>query len=500
MGAEKFLIVTGDGFVRMYGQGERGAGHALLIPAGFQGDPLCSSARITRACGSTLESAKAVEKFLGEKRCQKCAAWLETADGTAAIEAARAERWTWEFGGEAVTEAVRASAEGADTREDSAPVGSASGVSEAEMRDAVAAFYANGGKVPTEVAALPDPAAVRPNWAGSAGASEESTPWCDFRRGAPVEGSDADGIEGKCPECRGVVALSDKGEIPKHRRYGVTVSAGPGANRVRLSSASLAAVEHGSVPGSPAAADKRRAAESRCDRSGRVVRNSTGGKKKCTGCARTVDLVKRERTVRGETVTQWVYPDHVSAADTFRHVGGGDVRKVTPRGSGADAGKGAREHGSVNGSANTGSVNLPPVQPQRGWLAVAGTGVLSMSVRPGVDGGVAGKYCPVCRKRVDIAHRGMSRTARRRHSREVAAYERGRTAERDAKREREIREGARLPQGARKAARKAASIGSFSEGTNGSTGTVAHGGKRPAVAPKVTPRGETRKGEAAASK
>lgn len=387
-----------------------------------------------------------------------------------------------------------------EVREDSAPE-TREITRESEVREesaraaAVAAFYAAGNPVPQEVASLPDPSVKGQAWSGHTGGTEESAPWCDASKVAPVEGSDADGIEGKCPECRGIVALSDKGEVPKHRRYGVKVSGTSG-----LASKSVDAVEHGTVAGDPAAADKRRAAESRCDRSGRVVRNSLGGKKECTGCARTVGLVKRERTVKGERKEVWVYPDHVRSGDSFRAVGGGEVRKVTPRGSGADAGKGAREHGSVNGSANVGRVNLPPVQPKSGWLAVAGTGVLSMTVRPGVDAGVAGRSCPVCGDLVERAHRGKSRGWRRAHSKKVSAWHKERDAERTAKREREIREGARLPQGARAAARKAASVGSFAEGTQAATGTVAHGGKRPAVAPRVTPRGETRKGEAAASK
>jgi hypothetical protein len=44
----------------------------------------------------------------------------------------------------------------------------------------------------------------------------------------------------------------------------------------------------------------------------------------------------------------------------------------------------------------------------------------------------------------------------------------------------------------RRELRKAASIGSFAEGTQAATGTIAHGGARPAVASKLTPRGKTR--------
>lgn len=396
----------------------------------------------------------------------------------------------------------------AGKREAAAPVASVApatpvqgelwGKTQTEMRDAVAAHYAAGHAVPAEIVSLPDPKIIRPVWAGSAGAAEESSPVCDYRNGAPVDGSDADGIEGKCPECRGIVGLSDKGLIPGHRRYGVKVSGKTG-----LASKSLDAVEHGTVPGSPVDANKRRTAESRCVRSDKVARNVTeGGTKKCTGCGRTVELYKRTRTVKGEQKIQWVYPQHErpEGLDSFRAANSDagyvrSERKVTPRGTGADAGKGAREHGTVNGSANTGRVNLPPVQPKEGWLATAGTGALSMTVRPGPDSKVVGEICPLCQERVDIAHRGKSRGWRRDHSKKVAAWHKGRNAARAEQREREIQEGKRLPAGARRAARKAASIGSFSEGTLATTGTVAHGGERPAVASRVKPRGKTRTAE-----
>jgi hypothetical protein len=196
------------------------------------------------------------------------------------------------------------------------------------------------------------------------------------------------------------------------------------------------------------------------------------------------------RTVKGEDKVQWVYPAHVRPDDSFRHVGRGDVRKVTPRGTGADAGKGAREHGSVNGSANTGRVNMPPVQPKSGWLAVAGTGIMSMTVRPGVDSQVAGKICPICNDLVERAHRDSdgspwSRGKRRAHSKKVAAWHTKQDQARELRKAREIAQGARLPQGARKAARKAASVGSFSEGTV--AGVVVHDGGRPAATPDTTP-------------
>lgn len=317
---------------------------------------------------------------------------------------------------------------------------------------------------------------------------------------------------GKCPGCSRMVAVSREGgmrrhngietpapvgdspdRIGKHNVGGVATPAGKG-----LTSKSIETVEHGNVPGDTATADKRRGDESRCKRSNRILKDASGGKVPCPACERPVELLKITRP-NGDI--SWKVPNHVRPGESVRHVGGGEVRDVTPRGDGADVGatvsKGARlalsrGQGSTDGSAYTGQSTLAPVQPEKGWLAVAGTGALSMSVRAGIDPEVSGEYCPVCRDTVENAHKGKGRTWRRKHSRRVRLYIAEQKAERDARTAREIRKGERLPQGARKAARKSASTGSFTDGTIASTGTVTHGAERPAVAPKVTPRGKTR--------
>ena len=366
----------------------------------------------------------------------------------------------------------------ADARE------SVTGLSVAEMVKRTETYYAAGGTVPAEIARLPKPGTAQIT--GTVSGKDAGVLECEFAGGIPDHRMNPERTHGKCPECSAYIPLTDNARgitaIGKHNVGGV---ASP-ANSAQLSSVSIDTVEHGSVPGSPADASKRRHAEIMCDRSGRVVRNSQGGSKVCTGCTRNVELQKRIRTVKGETKTVWVYPEHVDARDTFTRAPKSE-RKVTPRGTGADAGKGQRDHGSVNGSATTGRPNLAPIQPKRGWLATAGTMTLSATVRADIDGGVAGKFCPVCQERPDIAHRGKSRGWRRNHSRLVASWHRENDARRKAQEEREIAKGQRLPKGARKAARKAASIGSFQEGTNGSTGTVARGTERPADTPAGTP-------------
>ncbi|WGV36036.1 hypothetical protein SEA_FRANKENWEENIE_365 [Streptomyces phage Frankenweenie] len=568
--AGKVLAVSGDGFARMYGQGERGAGHAVFIPAGCQGDPLGGSgARIVRACGSSLPTEKATEKFQGDKRCPKCVEWLATADGSAALESARAERHAWEFGADDMAElfsvaevngtdtredsapavreltpadvkgAVRKSTrgaavarerkrladqaaarevKGADKREDSAPVDppadgsgpeiiASTGKTLAQMREETATFYANGGAVSPEIAALPAPGTVSlasgtvsgsaaeilvctfkgevstvnperthgkcpecttyiPLLPGGAGGKESgpkvSKIKCEGTGSAPAPGtrvmrddhtvSVADDYSGKhsgkCPECARVIAVSREGGMRKHNGLEVREATGADVDKIGkhnvggvatpagkgLSSKSIETVEHGSVPGDPASADKRRAAE--IEERGADAREFKGG------------------------------------ADT-----GATVRK------GARLAL-SRGHGSVDGSATTGSQNMAPVQP-KGWVGVAGTGSLPAMVRPGIDPEVTGRECVICEELPEIAHAGKSRGWRRRHSAKVGAVLRDRKAKRDAVREAKIESGEILPASVKREARKAASVGSFSEGTV--NGSVTH-----ALRPEFEPKG-TRK-------
>jgi hypothetical protein len=517
--AGKVLAVSGDGFARMYGQGERGAGHAVFIPTGSQGDPLGGSgARITRACGSTLPTEKAAEKFQGDKRCPKCVEWLATEDGTAALESARAERHAWEFGADDMAELFSvAEIDGTDTREDSAPVDppaapesdavGITGLTHAEMREATERFYANGGKPSAEILALPAPGTVNlasgtvsgsaaeilvctfkgevstvnperthgkcpdcttyiPLLPGGAG-SKESGPKvskikCEGTGKAPAPGTrvmrddhtvsvadDYDGKHsGKCPECARVIAVSREGGMRKHNGVEVREDSGPDADKIGkhnvggvatpagkgLSSKSIDTVEHGSVPGDPASADKRRAAE--IEERGADAREFKGG------------------------------------ADTGATVAKG-ARLALSRG-----------HGSVDGSATTGSQSMAPVQP-KGWVGVAGTGSLPAMVRPGIDPEVTGRECVACGELPEIAHKGKSRGWRRRHSTVVGTILRERKAKRDADRAAKIERGEIASTAERKAGRKAASTGSFAEGT--CAGVVSHEPR-----PEFAPKGERR--------
>jgi ssDNA-binding Zn-finger/Zn-ribbon topoisomerase 1 len=406
---------------------------------------------------------------------------------------------------ELLTETETAQQEnGTDTRDDSAP-GSAptlpgmdettgvAGLTHAEMRAQVEAYYAAGHPVPAEVAALPDPAVRKGQWSGTdAGDAGAVTP-CDYK--GDVEIINPERTHGKCPECRAYIALQDVKSDPdaqrigKHNRYGLATPARKG-----LSSKSVDTVEHGTIPGDPAAADKRRAAESRCVKSNKIAKDvESGGTIPCPECDKPVELIKKIRQTKKGEVVKWIVSVHSrpmaedNTVDSFRASAGegGYVhseRKVTPCGKGADAGKGQRDHGSVDGAATTGSQNMAPVRPG-GWVGKAGTMSLPATVRPGIDPGVSGDICPLCQAPKDIAHKGMSRAMRRRHSAKVGAYLKGREEAREAATAKEIAEGSRLTGAERRKSRKVASVGSFAEGNVG--GTVSHEPR-----PEFTPKGE----------
>lgn len=312
-----------------------------------------------------------------------------------------------------------------------------------------------------------------------------------------------------CPDCARMIAVSREGNMRKHNgmttpdvreespdRIGTHNVGGVPTPQLpagkRLTSRSVDIVEHGSVPGDTSTADKRRTDESRCKRGNKVLKDAAGGTVECPECTRPVELLK---VTRPNGDVSWKVPHHVLPGESVKHVGRGEVRDVTPRGEGRDVGKGAgarvalsRGHGSVDGAATTGSQNMAPVQP-RGWLGTAGTGQLPATVRPGIDPEVTGDICPLPEcggQRKDVAHKNAdgspkSKGWRRRHSSKLGAYLAARTELREAERAAKIESGEILPTPVKREARRAASVGSFSEGNV--NGTVTHA-PRPEFAPK----------------
>lgn len=323
-----------------------------------------------------------------------------------------------------------------------------------------------------------------------------------------------DDFQGKtsapCGTCSRVIAVSRDGVMRRHNGVEVRESAGECADKIgthnvggvatpqlpagkRLVSRMIETVEHGSTPGDTATADKRRATESRCTRSRKVMSGrKTPGTVECPTCARPVEL----KAVQRKKGTVYVIPEHVRAGESVKHTGGGDVRDVTPRGEGADVGatvtRGkvsarlalSRGHGSVDGAANTGSQNMAPVRPG-GWIGKAGTGQLPATVRPGIDPEVTGRECVACGELPEIAHKGKSRGWRRRHSTIVGTILRERKAKREAERAAAIARGEIASAQEKREGRKAASVGSFAEGT--CAGVVSHEPR-----PEFAPKGERR--------
>lgn len=520
-GKAQFPAVSIDGIARTFGLGETGVGHVLIIPRGFQGDPLSLGGTIEKACGGKgLDASRLSERFQGDAVCKRCAAWLLTTGGRDGVESARADYpgtdiaapvGTDGSGEESAPVKVKAprkrKAKGADKRENSAPtlpgidaVTGVTGKTYAEMVAETAAYYANGGKPSPEILALPDPHAVRKVWDVADGSGPDSGILvCEFRGEIDPERVNMERTHGKCPECSAYIPLGPSEDpdapdkIGKHNVGGVATPAGKG-----LTSRSMDTVEHGTTPGDPADADKRRAAETRCGESRKVRKGATGGSVTCDtpkGCGRRGVELKRVERKSGEA---WIMAIHTVPGESFKRSGsdGKGERRVTPRGTGADAGKGARDHGSVNGSANVGRQNMAPVQPG-GWLGKAGTMSLPAMVRPGVDPEVTGKVCPLeeCGgQTVEIAHKGMTRSARRRHSIKVGAVLRERAAKREAARAAEIERGEAIPVAERRERRKAASVGSFAEGVNAHTGHVTHA-VRPAKG-ETSGKGKARKARA----
>lgn len=584
----------------------------MLIPSGLHSDPLVSET-LEKACdGKTLESGKLAEKFDGDRKCARCVKWLESDGGKNDLEAARQDQWDDENGpglasimgdftlitldgvqevtadgsgeesapvvreltpadvkgavakskrGAAVARERKRLADQTEARENSAPeIIASTGKTLAAMQEETATFYANGGAVSPEIAALPAPGTVSLASGTVSGGALPVLP-CEFRGGvdvinlerthgkcpecttyipllpdadareiapkvskikcensgaAPASGtlvlrddhtvSVADDYNGKtsakCPECARFVAITRDRNFHRHNGVTAPVVGEESPDRIGthnvggvatpahkgLTSRMIDTVEHGSIPGDTATADKRRTDESRCKRGNKILKDASGGTVECPECARSVELLKIARP--GKEVS-WKIPHHVRPGESVRHVGRGEVRDVTPRGEGADVGatvsKGARlalsrGHGSVDGSATTGSQNMAPVQP-KGWVGTAGTGSLPAMVRPGIDPEVTGRECVICGELPAVAHAGKSKGWRRRHSSKVGAVLRDRQEKRDATRAAKIESGEILPAPVRREARKAASVGSFSEGNV--NGTVTHT-PRPEFEPKGT--------------
>lgn len=74
MSDARLVAVSVDNEPRKYGYAA-GVGHAFLIPAGFQNDPLgwlCEESEAATVCGRTADGSRLVEKWSGDTMCGRC--------------------------------------------------------------------------------------------------------------------------------------------------------------------------------------------------------------------------------------------------------------------------------------------------------------------------------------------------------------------------------------------------------------------------------------------
>lgn len=241
----------------------------------------------------------------------------------------------------------------------------------------------------------------------------------------PVMGSRSRGLNGAetgtCPVCRTHVPLTGSGYIPTHRPGGVT-------------------------PGRPVLTQKKLP----------VVEKGTA----------VADMAK----VREREAYAWVDEngDAVPEENVEQHVHDGGTATlvpVVPTAPDAGAAVGQRGHGMSDGVAMTPG-NLPPVQPQKGWSAAAGTMALPVGrdkpdpevVNVVMHGGKFGYLS-------EADYRLLDRSGQRKYWRNIAVMEkRAATAQAAVRAKREAL-GESISPERRKAARKSAKVGKSVSGT-----------------------------------
>jgi hypothetical protein len=217
--------------------------------------------------------------------------------------------------------------------------------------------------------------------------------------------------------------------LDSHYVGGVNPPAGKG-----LKSRTIPATDHGSVPGSPAKADKRRAKE--------------------VDDLRAVENVKERARIQKKTPSK-----RALASAAAREVQSRE-KLLSPDASAKGEGLGQRGHGSVDGSAMVTSHTLPPVQVKNG----NGTWTLPATLSRGMDPAVRGEWCPVCNAAKRDAHRGKSPAWRRRHSKEVAKWHAVENARKENARNTDAARAERMNRIAGKSERKRVSTGRIREG------------------------------------
>lgn len=259
----RYLAASIDRLPRFFGY-EGAAGHALMIPTGFQNDPLAADTDIRRVCGGTTDVRRLSEKFTGDKMCKRCVS--------------------------KVTEQMISDAE-YDRNRDEYEEAARIVVADAAQDIPVTAKNNSGGlSIGTPVVTdTPTVTPVQDNSkcltlddaiaAADAMRFDTVKPGCEIKwpqpvkadakpvkvqkcavkgthKVAPKPGTDTDGQNGTCPVCQTFAPLTGKGFIGAHNVNGESTPTSP-----EMGQRSVKAVDTGSTPGDPSDAAKRRQGE-----------------------------------------------------------------------------------------------------------------------------------------------------------------------------------------------------------------------------------------------
>lgn len=227
----RVLAMSVDLTIRKYGY-PGAAGHSLMIPEGFQGDPLAAGTKIRRVCGGTVDVKRMEEKYSGaDKLCATCIKRTTDAMIDAGIQAQAAAQ-SGEMISDNTPDAARLTLDAAITAADS-------------MRyDTVRPGIEIKWPMPKNGKAAQMPVKVQK---------------CAVKgvdKVAPKPGTDADGVNGTCPVCQTVAKLTGKGFIGAHVVNGESAPASP-----EMGQKTVKAVDTGAPQGDPSDAAKRRERE-----------------------------------------------------------------------------------------------------------------------------------------------------------------------------------------------------------------------------------------------
>ena len=238
----RYLAVSVDRLPRFFGY-ENAAGHALMIPSGFQDDPLAADNDIRRVCGGTTDVRRLTEKFVGDKKCKRCESKI-TDDLINAGDDDRNRDDDAEAARIVIADVSANIDSTADTRQEADLL---------SLDDAIAAADAMRFDTVKPGCEIKWPQPVK------ADAKPVKVQKCAVKgtdKVSPKPGTDTDGQNGTCPVCQTFAKLTGKGFIGVHNVNGESTPVSP-----EMGQKSVKAVDTGSTPGDPSDAAKRRQGE-----------------------------------------------------------------------------------------------------------------------------------------------------------------------------------------------------------------------------------------------